>query len=402
MFRLFYLCLPFFIFILSCEEYANTESIWPPLGSTQEKPVILSVSPPADSAFAGYSTVTIHGENFSSDSGGNAVYMGGVRVELESESSNEIALVAPDVAGDTIVIKVTVDGSLDIASYTYRLQTLSEEYGGFTNADKVRSIAMDMEENLYTMMSDRTVRKIQPNGDWIEFGTTTFPVASEMRIGPNGYLYLQKISQRVLFRIPPVGGEVEEFASFPNTMGGENLKLNSFDFDVNGNIYLGGLGGGLVLLRPDGTIEGVGDHVGFAIKSVRIYNDCVYVAGEDGIYRNQIQNDGLLSVKELIFDWENAGTYSSSKVKSITFSETGQLFIGTDNSNDSIDPILILSDESVLEPLYPGQLLQPAHHLLWGNDIYMYVNRYKSSNDEIRRVIKVNMLKNGAPYHGRQ
>ena len=126
------------------------------------------------------------------------------------------------------------------------------------------------------------------------------------------------------------------------------------------------------------------------------------MAGEDGIYRNQIQNDGLLSAKELIFDWDNAGTYSSSKVKSITFSETGQLFIGTDNSNDSIDPILILSDESTLEPLYPGQLLQPAHHLLWGNDIYMYVNRYKSSNDEIRRVIKVNMLKNGAPYHGRQ
>ena len=50
------------------------------------------------------------------------------------------------------------------------------------------------------------------------------------------------------------------------------------------------------------VVEGVGDHVGFAIESVRIYNDYVYVAGEDGIYRNQIQNDGLLSAKELIFE----------------------------------------------------------------------------------------------------
>jgi hypothetical protein len=54
-----------------------------------------------------------------------------------------------------------------------------------------------------------------------------------------------------------------------------------------------------------------------------------------------------------------------------------------------------------LETLYSNQLMAPAYHVLWGNESYIYINRYHS-DEEKRRIIKVNMLGSGAPYYGRQ
>ena len=190
-----------FFVIFSCEKYPTVDTVWPPDENSTAVPIITSVSPHADSAFGGYTILTILGENFSSDSSGNFIYIGGEKVAASSQSVNEIVVQAPSVFGDTISIKIVVPQAEKIASYDYRLQALSEEYGGFTNIDKVRSIAMDSAGNLYSMMGDRTIRKTDQNGEYTEFGTTTFPQASEMRFGPNNTLFLVKVSNRILYTI---------------------------------------------------------------------------------------------------------------------------------------------------------------------------------------------------------
>lgn len=388
--------------ISGCEEYPEIDTVWPSDENLAENPIITSISPSADSAFGGFSILTISGENFSPDSGNNTVYIGGEKVFPISESKTEIVVQAPSIFGDTISVKVVTPTAEKIASYAYRLQTLYEEFGGYNNADKVRSIAMDNDGNLYSMMGDRTVRKITPDGESSEFGTTTFPQASEMRFGPNNTLFLVKVSNRILYTIPEEGGEVQEYATFPDYVDDERVKLNSFDFDENKNIFIAGLGGGAFVVNSDTVVTSVGDHVGFSIKSVRVFDGYVYFAGVREIYKNRIiDNQGNLDAKELVVDLSETSEFDLHDIKSITFSSDGKTIIGTDPNDEDDDPILIFTIDGDVEALYPGQLLAPAYQVLWGNGSYIYVNRYHSS-PEFRRVITVNMLGEGAPYYGRQ
>jgi len=54
-----------------------------------------------------------------------------------------------------------------------------------------------------------------------------------------------------------------------------------------------------------------------------------------------------------------------------------------------------------VEPLYASVLMPPATVMAWGTGQYMYVNR-RSINNTLKRVIRVTMGKNSAPYYGRQ
>lgn len=391
-----------FFVIFSCEKYPTVDTVWPPDENSTAVPIITSVSPHADSAFGGFTILTILGENFSSDSSGNFIYIGGEKVAASSQSVNEIVVQAPSVFGDTISIKIVVPQAEKIASYDYRLQALSEEYGGFTNIDKVRSIAMDSAGNLYSMMGDRTIRKTDQNGEYTEFGTTTFPQASEMRFGPNNTLFLVKVSNRILYTIGEEGGEVQEYATFPDYVDDERVKLTSFDFDINNNIFLAGSGGGAFVIRADTSVNSLGIYVGFSINSVRVFDGYVYFAGTQIIYRNKILDDqGTLETEELVLNLAETEEFSSHDIKSITFSSDGKIIIGTDPNNGNADPLLLMNINGQLETLYSNQLMAPAYHVLWGNESYIYINRYHS-DEEKRRIIKVNMLGSGAPYYGRQ
>ena len=389
---------------LGCEAYPEVDLVNYEDQISGDTPRITSVDPPIGSGFASYTIVTIVGQNFSPDSGGNSVYFSGVRAHIQSESGTEIVVDAPEITGDDLVINVIVEGALEIVSAPYSLANLSLEYGGFGNAEKSRCIAMDADENIYAMLDDRTIVKVSPSGERTNYGTTTaFPSAGEMRVGPAGALYLQRTSQRIIYRVPPGGGDAEESITFPETVGGQSVRLTSFDFDEHGNIYAGGIGGGLVASNINGNSYGLDQYLdGVKIKSVRVYDGFVYLGREDGIWRSEILSDtGSVGTEERIYDWANSGVFSASDLKSITFSANGDMLIGTANTaNTSLDPILVLHPDGTAEALYSGQLLLPADHIVWGNGVYAYVNR-GNRDAELRRIIRINLLKPGAPYYGR-
>ncbi|MBT3254317.1 MAG: IPT/TIG domain-containing protein [Candidatus Marinimicrobia bacterium] len=392
------------LFIASCEEYPEIDLVTYEDQVSGDAPIITDISPPAEIAFAAYTIVTINGQNFSPDSGGNAVYFSGARAQIQSESETQIVVVAPDITGEDLEISVVVAGALEIVAAPYSLANLSIEYGGIGNAEKTRCFAIDSDENLYIMLDDRTVLKITETGERINYGTTSaFPSAGEMRVGPGGALYIQRTSQRIIYRIPPGGGDAEEFITFPETVAGNTVRLTSFDIDEYGNIYSGGVGGGLVVSNVNGNNYGVEQYLdGVKIKSVRIFDGFVYLGCEDGIWKNEILSDtGSVGPGQQVLDWANAGDFSDSDLKSITFAADGDMLIGTANtSNTSLDPILVLHPDGSTEALYPGQLLLPADNVVWGNGVYVYVNR-ANRDAEIRRIIRINLLKPGAPYFGR-
>jgi len=391
----------------SCEEYPTVNTVWPPEDNTVSNPIITSITPSADSAFAGYSEISIHGNYFSPDSGKNHVYVGGIYCTLSSYSESLLTFTAPTVVGNDLPIRVVVEGALEVGTDSYRLQSLTSEVPTIGNADDVYAIALDNDESVYAFIKtgdgNKLVEKIDSLGVRSTFGSYTgVAVVSEMRMGPGGYLYLQRRSHRKLYRIPPSGGDTEEVVEFPSSINGNTIKITSFDFDQYGNIYLGGNDGGLVVYNVNGTTLYPEQLINESIRSVRIFENYVYVGAASGIWRCEITNNtGLVSTAEQVYNWDDSGDFSNSDIKSITLIANGDIIIGTDNSSDAeIDPILIIKN-GILEPLYSGQLLVPASQVVWGNDIYLYVNRDHDS-DELRRIIKVNMLTYGAPYYGRE
>jgi|FLOH01.1.fsa_nt_gi hypothetical protein len=392
------------ILLISCEEYPEIDLVNYEDQTPGETPLITNIDPPIGAAFAAYTSVTITGQNFSPDSGGNAVYFSGAKAQIQSESETQIIVAAPDIVGENLEISVVVPGALEIVSAPYSLANLSLEYGGVGNAEKTRCFAIDSDENIYIMLDDRTVIKVTESGERINYGTTSeFPSAGEMRVGPGGSLYIQRTSQRIIYRIPPGGGDAQEYITFPETVGGQSVRLTSFDFDENGNIYSGGIGGGLVVSNVNGDSYGTDQYLdGVKIKSIRVYDGYVYLGREDGVWRSEITSDiGSVGASEQIFDWDDAGDLAGSDLKSIAIAADGDILIGTANTTTTtLDPILVLHTDGSTDLLYPGQLLLPADHIIWGNGVYVYVNR-ANRDAELRRIIRVNLLKAGAPYFGR-
>jgi hypothetical protein len=212
-------------------------------------------------------------------------------------------------------------------------------------------------------------------------------------MGPGGYLYLTR-SNTKLYRIPPGGGASAEFATLPG-------RVYDLDFDQLGNIYTAGNGNNLYLVRPDATNKSVADYPGTFIKAVRVVNGYVYVAGktsggQEAVWRNQIISPDSLRPNEMVFDW-TAKVSAVSGIVSMAFAADGDMYLGTKGS----EAIVVVHPDGSHEPLYPGLLEPESYALTWGNGIYLYVVRHNDVDADKRRIIRLNMQKNGAPYYGR-
>lgn len=396
------------VWFIGCEpEYPS--SPWNPGDKGKPSPVIISVDP-LDGVFAGVDEITIKGKIFSSSLEENLVFFNGIQGTVQFASDTHLVVISPPIiTGDSIKIQLSVIGAYLFAEFpndssecqNYVLEDAVVEYGIFDDYDDAYGIACDANETLYVSLVGKKIVQITPDGERYDYATTSFDKASAMKIGPGGDLYYVNILQYI-FRIPSGGGKDELFAMLP---GG----VYDLDFDSLGNIYCGGSGNAIYRVKPDGSKETVAEYPYINITSVRVFYGYVYIAGDYkgddstqvqvGIWRNQIvSSDEDLGPNELVFDW---GTYSAnSKIKAITFSSDGDMYIGADIG----DGITIRYIDGTLEPLYPNltHILYPSAHLLcWGNSQFLYVNR-RAEGTSGRRIIRIDTRKNGAPYYGRK
>ncbi len=378
-------------------EADNPASIYDPDKIGNPTPVITKLIP-ADSSLAGIGKITIIGENFSPTAEENLVFFDKTKVEVISATETELKIKTPNIIGDSIGVKIAVQGAYLFSNvFNYKLAPAVWEYGDFDEYDDAYGLAMDSDENLYVSLAGKKIVKVTPTGEQLDYSATLTDKASAMKMGPGGYIYYVNLLQ-YMFIIPPGGGTNEIFAILP---GG----VFDLDFDSNGNIFCGGSGKAIYCIKADGSNRTVADYNSIYIKSVRVYNGYVYIAGEYtgedsiavqiGIWRNQILNaDGDLGDAELVFDWGSKFNYT---VHSINFSANGDLYVGT----DAPEAIIIIHPDGSYEPLYPGVIEPESYALCWGNRNYLYVNR-RSIDPAKKRIIKINVQTNGAPYYGRQ
>jgi hypothetical protein len=399
-----------FFLINGCEN-DYPESLWDPNYSRKPDPEITSIQPVQD-AFAGIDELTISGSNFSAVIEENLVNFNGVSAEILSASATELVVKAPNVVSDSILVQVSVRGAVLFGEYfPYKLQAAFTVVGDFDKNDDAYAIEYNPSDtSLYvSLFIDKNgvsniITRISADNERHDYSRTFLDKASAMRFGPDGFLfYVNALS--VLCRIPS-GGE------FPATAGQIFAILPGgafdLDFDSNNNIYCGGSGKAIYRVKSDdgGNVTTPATYDLINIRAVRVYEGYLYVVGKytgddpqipaQAIWRNEIiSEDGELGPNEVYYDW-TAGPYNESDINTITFSSDGDAYIGTDGS----EVIVILEPSGNIEPLYPGVLSQQTYYLTWGEGIFLYANRRGSTSEE-SAILKINVLREGAPYYGR-
>lgn len=382
------------VLLSSCQQ-EKPESLYNPNYLYNPNPVITAMEP-ADSALAGIVTIKIIGENFSPITENNFVHFGKTKAVVWGASANELVVQSPNIIADSTAVRVSVLGAISFSnSMPYRLVRGVGEFGGFGDYDEPYMVECDKDENIYVALGSRKIVKITPAEVRTDYATTTFSLFTGLAFGPDGRLYVAR-NTRYLYRVPAGGGSAAQWVRVKDA-------VYALDFAPGGFIFVGGKGDSLyqVTIQGDGTSAGIMPYPDTYIKAIRVFNGYVYVGGkinatnQQAIWRNQILSENELGPTEVYFDWSTKIS-TTFEILAITFAADGDMYVGT----DAPEAVIVIHPDGTFAPLYPGVLEPTSYSLSWGNKQFLYVAR-RSSDAKKRRVIKINMLKEGAPYYGR-
>ena len=383
-----------------------TASLYDPNKQSAAAPIITSINPPAK-ALAGVSMLTIKGQNFSTNKQDNFVYFDASPGEVFFASAAEIVVRPPNVVGDSIKIKIAVHGAELFSNIVlYKLEYSALDYGGIDKAFDVYGIECDNQENVYLSLGNGKIIKVDPQQNRSDFVLNAGGSYKGLKFGKGGYLY--GVRTRYVYQISPDGVTVTQFGVK------QPQPLNDLDFDRNGNLFAAGKYG-IFCLKSDASSLTAADYPLTTLNVIRVFNDYAYVAGDyagteagipkKAIWRNKILDaNGTLGATEIAYDWAAASGRANQTIAALTFAADGDMYIGTDTG----DGIVVLHPQgdgsylaSTCEVLYPTVLSSPSSYFSWGGGQYLYVN-HKSTNEADRKLIRVTMGKDSAPYYGRQ
>ena len=291
-----------------------TASLYNPNQQFLPNPVIDSLSP-SGSALAGVDTVTIHGKYFAADKDSDLVYFiksvvsssnDVINPPIISATSTSLSFIAPALPGDSLQVRVAVEGALLYGTKMYNLISAVSQFGGLASSQAAYGLAAGSDSALYGAISssnvDRGIFKVTSTG------TSTYAPATSgligwngIKFGPGGYLYGVR-GNRAIYRFAPGGGGAAQvWVSAPSG------SFSDLDFDPNQNLWVGGGGGNIYRITPSASVKGFA--FSGTVRSVRYYNGYLYFAANVGtapaqVFRAPIVNDSL-GAAELYFDLSN-------------------------------------------------------------------------------------------------
>jgi hypothetical protein len=369
------------------------------LGSGAQ-PTVATLSP-ASTALAGVTVITITGANFSTVPTDNLVYFDATPGTVLSATSTQLTVRPPNLVKDTVLIKIAVKGASLFSNppIQYQLQSAAFEFGKGAENEDPWGVACDSAGNVYVSLTKTSnganlgIRKITAAGvrkDTSFLGSVT--KWSALKVGPGGVIYCAR-SLNALYRIstwpaPPA------IWSQP-TLNGIG-KVNDFDFDQAGNLWGGGDGTQIYRVTSAGLVKGFNFVAN--IRTVRVFSGALYVGGKadtvEAVWRFPIVSSDSLGTPTIAFNASARYAPLSPAVNAVTFAADGDMYVGIDHS----DAIVIVRG-AVVTPLYPGVLQPAAIAFAWGKGNELY---YSRGGTTAHRLIRVNTLKPGAPYYGRQ
>ncbi|MCX6150029.1 MAG: IPT/TIG domain-containing protein [Ignavibacteriales bacterium] len=393
------------IYFVGCSDevspslYSNSSDA---IGATPE---ITSVDPP-NAAIAAVTTITIAGKNFLSDTSSVKVYFGKKPGTILTASPTQLTVVSPNVWG-SLKIKISINSAVPYSNtYDYVLQAAAKDYypdkKDITN--KPTSVIVDKMENVFSYNSTIGVVQITPDSVSSVYSTKGGETYwTTMRFGTNGVLYGVRGLQAI-FSIP-AGGGVKNSSWV--ALAPSSLKISKIDFDPLGNLWAAGKNANIYRIKQDKSY--IPFPFDYNVTAMRVFINngitYLYVAAQlnsrTTIMRLPIDANGDLGTPETYFDFsENYG--ANFIVNDLTFAADGEMYLATDLPS----PIVYVNSDKSNGLLYSGILLEsPALSFAWGNGNFLYYVRSQmtDANGVVvlpPSVVKLNMLKPGAPYYG--
>ncbi len=282
--------------------------------------------------------IKIYGSGFNSTPEYNMVSFGKNAGKILSASTSELTVQTPNIAGQTVPVKVSVKGSEYWSQgmpfvFKNTLATLDSEIVW------PNGVAVDDAGNVYVGSADEgVIYKIAPDGSKSEFASV--PVSGSIKFGPGHYLYVCEQGEGQIERISPDGSTVELVTAVSSPV--------AFDWDQNGNMYIIENESGIDRLDPSGTLTYMAD-VSTA-KCCRVFGNYLYVSRIwDGVIsRFEITSSGLGDEEEIMTDLDSP--------LAIEFDANGTMYY-TLAWNYSI---YTLAPDGSEETLYEDELIDPA------------------------------------------
>ncbi|MFH0992474.1 MAG: IPT/TIG domain-containing protein [bacterium] len=392
------------LIMMSCEN-EETGSIYDPnFQSPKPAAVITNITP--TNGLGGVTVITINGSNFSSVPAENIVYFDTKQAVVQSASSTQLKVKAPDLVKDTIKIKIGVANSTLFSNTAIvKLEAAVIEFGQLAATDEAWGTTVDATGNFYVSLlsygSGVGVKKITPEGKRSDYAPTGGVTKwSAIKFGPGGELYCARIL-RAIYKIPAGGGNPVAWVAF-----GSLGTVFDLDFDQNQNIWAGGNNTSVYRVKQDKSVAAY--PLDMNVRSIRVFNGYVYCGGKlnsDGserIIRFRIDpSTADLGTQEDIFNLTTSPNGGVGKtLYAISFATDGDMYVGTDAS----EPIIIVHADKSTEPLHPG-LLKPAMHIFSSiskSNYLVAINGTASSGavSTSGKIYKINILKTIAPYFG--
>lgn len=389
-------------FFISCGEDA-APSLFDPNEQLDPTPIVTGFNP-SNSTLSGVGEIIITGENFSTNPAEVQVFFNQVSATVVSATMNQLVVKSPVLVGDSIVVRVAVQGAENFsAPRLYQLIPAVADLGSIFEGDIAYGIASDSDGNVYVFIQARTNRivKITPDGTTTDYSPSSFLRANSMKMGPGNVLYVAAsgILRRIIAIDP--GGTESTFVSFGRSIP----EPRDLDFDAEGDIWLAA-GERLYRVKPDKSWELVVS-MPLRLNGVRVFSNYLYSVGEDimsgekKIWRSEIQPGGL-GAEELVLDVASAPELGGARVIAITFAEDGNMLLATTNE----EGIFVLNSDGGLGPLYPGLILPEIYAMTWSNGVLLYAVRQRPSSEvtgtyDFSQLYEINMGGSGAPYWGR-
>ncbi len=396
------------IFIIGCGDDPDPGLFPTYVSEDKPAPIISSIDSDKE-ALAGITIITLNGQNFSANPDENRVYFNGVRGETISSTTTSVLVKVPLVVGDSVQVKVSTFKVENFSNvFIYKILAGVEEYYPFTPNDGQYpwAITFDLAGNMLVSVENKLVpikpefagiklvtpqRELQ---DFIPKGTETKWDA--LRIFSNGDVYGSK-SIRGIWKMRE--GVVPTNQPWVAPTAG---SLKDFDFDQSTNLWAVGGNSFIFKIKQDSSVT----QYPFVatLRAVRVFQNHLYVAGLksgiEGVWKIPINVYGDLGTEELYFSLTD--NYPGVKTNTMTFSQDGDLFLGT---NKNPDPVIIVHLNGVSsELLYPGVI--KAREILtmyWpqGNNLFMTRAEYKDGLTVIynQTVFRIDIQKPGAVYY---
>jgi hypothetical protein len=349
-------------------EYDAPSSVWQPDANLGAFPVISGMTP-AGRAGAGVHTIVINGQGFSADASKNTVFVGSARAEVVNATETAITIVRPNTVGDSLTVKVLVEGAYGIGTFPgYGVTAVNRTYGNKAVTGFIQYMAADKADNVYALLTTKAVTKIdQAAENGTAFGANKSKKKNGGIVAWTDGIYLNENGATGLNMIPLTGGDSGKLADFP-------AAPKSFDFDAAGAAVGVGDRNGIVIILPDKSTRTLSEFNDVSAVYVHCYRGSLYVTDGTALWKTTISADySSATAKEKLFDitTDYAG-YADSKILSFVMDADGNLVVCTNKAEDPIFQILVTGEAG---PFYKGIL--PANsggQLVWGGSHYLYLN----------------------------